>query len=234
MEQIETNNITALDISLYVIDKLSQNKISITNIELQLILYCIFKEFLKHNIIVFNDKFEATIYGPKIESVYDKFHYFGGVPLNIVTKPKDILSPNDKAIIDKFLNEERNLDIYQLIKEAKDDAYRIIFNSSNNSKIIPLELIRASITQEDNLKNISKSIFQLANNIIIYLKNNKNNELYSQTNIIIENCLNMLYVLMLNKDTSIKNAAISKEKEISSLLNQYNISKEYARVKKIN
>ena len=146
LQKIET--ITAVDISLYIIHKLAQNNIYITNMKLQLILYCIFKEFLKHGIIPFSDNFVATIYGPKIHSVYNEFCNFVSSPIYLIKEPKDNISQEYKDIINKVLDVKIKLDVYQLSQENKDKAYNLIFNSQNKDKTIPLELIKASFEEE--------------------------------------------------------------------------------------
>ncbi len=59
--------------------KLAQNeKINLSPMKLQKLLYYIYKEYLKrYNTPLFSDRFETWRYGPVIRSVYDEFKQYG-------------------------------------------------------------------------------------------------------------------------------------------------------------
>lgn len=69
--------ITALDIANTFLERAKKEKIDISPMKLQKLIYILYKVYLKENDLkLFNDRFEVWQYGPVISSVYQVFKKF--------------------------------------------------------------------------------------------------------------------------------------------------------------
>jgi len=75
--------ITALTVANNIIARASEEKIQVSPMKLQKLLYFIYKEYLKiSGASLFAERFEVWKYGPVLPSVYDEFKEFGVKPIN--------------------------------------------------------------------------------------------------------------------------------------------------------
>lgn len=69
--------ITALDVANTFLDRAQKEKIDISPMKLQKLIYILYKEYLKENKLrLFENRFEVWQYGPVISSVYQAFKKF--------------------------------------------------------------------------------------------------------------------------------------------------------------
>lgn len=69
--------ITALDVANTFLDRAQKEKIDISPMKLQKLIYILYKEYLKENKLkLFENRFEVWQYGPVISSVYHAFKKF--------------------------------------------------------------------------------------------------------------------------------------------------------------
>nr|DAK45685.1 MAG TPA: hypothetical protein [Caudoviricetes sp.] len=74
--------ITALNIANNFLERAFQEKIPISPMKLQKLIYILFKEYLKKTgKLLFTERFEAWQYGPVLPSVYSEFKGFKGNPV---------------------------------------------------------------------------------------------------------------------------------------------------------
>lgn len=55
---------SAVDLAKYIINKCVKDEVPISNIQLQMILYCIQKEFFKRDTLAFGNSIETWQFGP--------------------------------------------------------------------------------------------------------------------------------------------------------------------------
>lgn len=135
----------ALDLAKYIVNKCTIDNKSISNLQLQKILYYIQKEFLKKDKQAFEDTIEAWQFGPVVPNVYYYFCGYGAMP--IAASYEIELKGAEKSIIDKIVCEKRELNPWDLVEEthkkdgAWDQTYR---NGEGDKKLIPIELIKTA------------------------------------------------------------------------------------------
>ena len=137
-------NYTAIDVARYVVNKCTLDHHSISNLQLQKILYYIQKDFLQSNLIAFDDDFEAWRFGPVIPVVYNKYCGYGGMPIRLLNT-RDLLDQNYKDIIDPIIIEKRVMNPWRLVEETHEPgkAWAEIYKDGlGNHRVIPKELIR--------------------------------------------------------------------------------------------
>ena len=71
----------AVDLADYIIDKCNKDDMPISNLQLNKILYCIQRHFLKQGTYAFYDDIEAWCFGPVIPDVYYKYGICGVMPI---------------------------------------------------------------------------------------------------------------------------------------------------------
>lgn len=134
----------AINISKYIVNKCIDDKYPISNLQLQKILFNLQKEFLKNNIQLFSDDFEAWRFGPVIPYVYYYFCANGAMP--ITDKENDIqISDDIKAYIDRIVETKRILKPWDLVMEThkpKGAWDKIYASGTGNKKTIPVALIQ--------------------------------------------------------------------------------------------
>lgn len=135
---------TALDLSKYIVTKCVKDKMPITNLQLQKILYCIQRDFLQKGYPAFDDAIEAWQFGPVVTKVYYEFCGFGAMPITMQYKSGNI-SAEDSFIIDTIVELKRTLPPWDLVEEvhgtegAWEQTYQ---NGKGNHCVIPISLIK--------------------------------------------------------------------------------------------
>lgn len=136
----------AVDLSKYIVTKCIADGHPISNLQLQKILYYIQKDFLNRNDIAFPDVIEAWQFGPVVPDVYYYYCGYGAMPISIENGGVAVL-PADAAVIDKIVEEKRELNPWDLVEEThkKDGAWAKIYrNGLGNHCVIPTDLIKAA------------------------------------------------------------------------------------------
>lgn len=134
----------AIDIAKYIINKCTIDKHPISNLQLQKILYYIQKDFLKSDLIAFNDEFEAWQFGPVIPEVYYLYCGFGA--LSIRMKYNIILNSDYAIIINPIIESKRQLNLWDMVEDTHmpGKAWAQIYNNGlGNHNVIPKQLIKA-------------------------------------------------------------------------------------------
>ena len=108
---------SALDVAKYIVDKVSADGKSISNLRLQYLLYLTQKNALKmYGRTVFSDQIEAHRFGPRVKIVFQYFDRYG-------IKGTSAYNPivvDDRRIIDNVLlyaNDRSLSDLYELCKD---------------------------------------------------------------------------------------------------------------------
>ena len=105
----------AMDLSNYIISKCIKDNEPINNFQLQAILYyiqkCFLTNWLKKDLIAFDDNIEARSFGPCIPDVYYHFSIYGCMPITENYEHFDIEDDFHKVIIDEVIEKIRNLDL---------------------------------------------------------------------------------------------------------------------------
>lgn len=74
--------ITAVTVANNFIQKGKKDKIDITPLKLQKLVYFLYKEYLKNTgKQLFSERFETWKYGPVIPSIYSEFNSYGDLPI---------------------------------------------------------------------------------------------------------------------------------------------------------
>lgn len=134
----------AIDIARYIIDKCAKEGKSVSNLQIQKIMYFLQKEYLKnHSHELFPNEIQAWQFGPVVPDVYYQYCGYGSMPisLNYVIDVEE----EDKAIIDKIVQDKRVLNPWDLVAEthAIGKAWSIVYkNGMGNFSTIPKKLIQ--------------------------------------------------------------------------------------------
>lgn len=127
---------TALEISKYIISKCTKEKCPISNLQLQRLLYVLQREFLIRDKLLFFDDFEAWEFGPVVPNVYYKYCGFGAIDIIMLYDiDLNLLSVEDKILIDEIIERKRNLKPWEFIKETQNEhgAWETVFNYGKGS-----------------------------------------------------------------------------------------------------
>lgn len=107
----------AIEIAKYIISKCVTDQKPISNLQLQGILYCVQKEFLRREEIAFEDDFEAWVCGAVIPKVYYRFCGFGAMP---ITSRYDVdIDEEIKQIIDDVIKVNRGRNPWDLVADTR-------------------------------------------------------------------------------------------------------------------
>lgn len=74
----------AIELAQFIVNKCICDGHPITNMQLQYILFCIQREYLKRGLVLFNDDFEAWTFGPVIPEIFYHYSGFGAMPIDMV------------------------------------------------------------------------------------------------------------------------------------------------------
>ena len=128
--------VTALNVGNNILQRGFAEKIDITPMKLQKLIYFVYREYLKKTgRSLFNERFETWRYGPVIPSVYDKFKKNGSNAIrnyafekgeNFYLTVNEESSPAFKEIIDLVWNMYKNFDgiVLSSITHAEGSAWR--------------------------------------------------------------------------------------------------------------
>lgn len=115
----------ALDIAKYIIRWCDKNKLRITNLQLQKILFFIQKESIRRRGYgIFSNRIEAWQYGPVVPDVFYQFAGFGAMKLVLYedlfsdVSPKDIIDDQSKEIIEGILREYIHVSPWDLVAKS--------------------------------------------------------------------------------------------------------------------
>lgn len=137
---------SAEELAKYIVTKCTEDHFSVSNLQLQGILYFIQKEALRQTgKPMFRDEIQAWKFGPAIPAVYYRFGGFGAMPIDAVyatRRPEGL----EKSLIHKIMEEKRALAPWELYREThrKDGAWETVFaDGTGNGREIPLRLLAA-------------------------------------------------------------------------------------------
>lgn len=139
---INRARMNALDLAKYIITKCMEDGCPITNMQLQKIMYCIQKEYLKRGEKAFASRIEAWKFGPAIPDVYYHFCGFGSMP--ILMEYDDSIDENEKYV-DPIVVRLRRLSPWDLVSitHKKNGAWDRIYDDGRGCrKTIPVDLIK--------------------------------------------------------------------------------------------
>lgn len=106
--------IRATELAKYIVTKCIEDKQPITNMQLQKILYCIQKDFLKRGKLAFGDNIESWQFGPVVPNAYYQFSEFGA--MSITTRYKtDKEKLVDKRRTDYIIEQTRSMEPWDWI-----------------------------------------------------------------------------------------------------------------------
>ncbi len=138
-------NVSAVELSKYIVSKCVQDDYPISNLQLQKILYYIQKYFLKYDSLAFSDEIEAWQFGPVVPNSYYSFCGFGAMPITNIYAQLPHFEKDEKQVIDKIISEKRELDPWQMVQETHKSNgawYKVYANGLGNHKTIPKDLIK--------------------------------------------------------------------------------------------
>ncbi len=136
---------TALDVAKYIVDKCSTDGRTISNLQLQKILYYVQKSSLQERKkAFFSDEIEAWPFGPVVREVYDYFCGFGAMPIFYLKIDGSVLSEEDSKFVNEIVEKKRLLRPWDMVKDTHQEgkAWDLIYrNGLGYKKIIPKRLI---------------------------------------------------------------------------------------------
>lgn len=136
---------TALDIAKYVINKCNNDDKSISNLQLQKILYFLQLEHLKKNgVVLFNDDIEAWHYGPVVADVYYEYSKYGADKIEKNQEVEVEVEEKTTTIINPIVEEKREKKPWLLVEEThkKGGSWDKVYNERGNGHVIEIELMR--------------------------------------------------------------------------------------------
>lgn len=129
----------ASKIAQYVVMRCNQDRISISNLKLQKILYFIQAQFLiAKNEVCFLDKIEAWDFGPVVPNVYHRYKVFGSanIPSNGDRVP--CFNGDDKELIDSVIDLCAKYTASQLVAITHNQKpWREVYNRYYKAEISP-------------------------------------------------------------------------------------------------
>jgi len=136
---------TAEDIARYVIRKCTLENCAISNLQLQKILYYLQAAFLQEkNRALFSDDIEAWQFGPVVRSVYRKYCGYGAAAIREDEEPHCEITPEDRSLIDKIVDEKRRIKSWVLVNMTHEDGKpwdRVYRNGVGEKAVIPKAVI---------------------------------------------------------------------------------------------
>lgn len=133
----------AVHIAKYIINKCTIDQHPISNLQLQKILYCIQRDFLKNDMLAFDDDFEAWQFGPVIPEVYYLFCGFGAIRIRM--KYDLDIGSDYAALINSIIERKRLLNPWDWSEDinATGKAWdKVYSNGSGNHKVIPKQIVK--------------------------------------------------------------------------------------------
>jgi len=138
---------TARDVANYIVKECSDHDISITNLQLQKILYYIQVHFLqKENRALFSDDIEAWQLGPVVRDVYDQYSTFGSMDLYEIEKPEVEFTEHERKVIMDITKRKPKLRTWQLTEETHKEGRawaQVYRDGRGNRHVIDKEVLVA-------------------------------------------------------------------------------------------
>lgn len=127
---------SALYLSKYIVTKCIKERKPISNLHLQRILYYIQREYLKRDMLAFEDEFEAWQVGPVIREVY--YYFCGNGAMPIISEYKTKIAKSDRRIIDPIIIDKRDLEPWILVEDINKHggAWDITYNKGQSNRAI--------------------------------------------------------------------------------------------------
>ncbi|MBD8976825.1 Panacea domain-containing protein [Veillonella magna] len=139
---------SASDIAKYVLYKCISDKLPISNLQLQKILYYIQRYFLQEiKRALFKEEIEAWPFGPVVRDVYYQYCGYGALQIKDVEKPNIILTDSEKQAIDNIIAEKRSVTPWELVEDTHQQghAWDMVYKDGLGYKdVIPKEVIVAN------------------------------------------------------------------------------------------
>lgn len=136
----------AISLARYIIDKCMNDRVPISNLQLQKILYYIQVKFLKEfDITCFDDSIEAWRFGPVVRDVYNKYCGFGALPICETYNSNLDYNDEEFLVINKIIEEKRETKPWDLVKEthASGKAWDKIYQGGLGNRCeIPIKLLK--------------------------------------------------------------------------------------------
>lgn len=137
----ESQPLNAEEAADYIVEKCVREQKEITNLELQTMLYCVQRRFLrKYDRPAFFGIIEAWSFGPAVPDVYYDYSGYGGMLIDSPAHENYRKSNRkDAAEIDDVINKVRNTDPYNLLAQIRrpDGAWaRTYKNGRGNYEVI--------------------------------------------------------------------------------------------------
>lgn len=136
---------TARDVANYIVKECSDHDLSITNLQLQKILYYIQVHFLQNeNRALFSDDIEAWQLGPVVRDVYDQYSTFGSMDLYEIEKPEVEFTEEERKVIMDIVKKKLKLRTWQLVEETHEEGRawaRVYREGLGNRHVIGKEVL---------------------------------------------------------------------------------------------
>lgn len=133
----------ALDIAKYTIDKCTKEEISISNLQLQKILYYMQEKYLKeYQKPLFDEEIQAWQFGPVVPEVYANYCGYGAMPIE--NEYNINVEKAVKEVIDPIIEDKAKLEPWDLVEEThrKNGPWDRVYDSGRgNRHTISKELI---------------------------------------------------------------------------------------------
>ena len=143
------NTCRAVDLADYIIDKCNKDDMPISNLQLNKILYCIQRHFVKQDTYAFYDDIEAWCFGPVVPDVYYKYGICGVMPIRPpypIEKVTINLTNEEKAAINKIIEDKRVLSPWTFSDDIQREGGAWAQAFSKKAKtIIPIDLIKEEV-----------------------------------------------------------------------------------------
>lgn len=118
-----------------VINMSNDNRLFITNLQLQKILYYIQGEFMRQfHYKAFSEPIECWPYGPAIKKVWIKYNSFGRRPI-VGVQPSLILDEQEESCILDIINNKLCMNVWTLVDQTHEELPWHNANLNNNSII---------------------------------------------------------------------------------------------------
>ena len=136
----------ALELAKYIIGLCTAERVSISNLQLQKILYYIQREFLKNGIEAFPEEIQAWQFGPVVPKVYKNYCAFGSRTISMPYSLKiEGYTAGEIYLINRIVRLKREKNPWELVRETHQSgrAWSIIYSKyGNTNAVIPKELIK--------------------------------------------------------------------------------------------
>ena len=135
---------SAMAVANYVINKSYESNHSVSNLQLQKLLYFMWIDYYKETgKTLFWDPICAWQFGPVVPEVYYEYCVYGGRPINIQCETE--ICESDEPVLDSIMNKYVNIPVNILVEmtHKKNSAWDVVYQGGiGNRKVIPFDLIK--------------------------------------------------------------------------------------------